>query len=177
MTLDLSTIGADLRTQLADETAAPEYWVVVPARKRGDSFVEKQVGPIVPSTSMRDLAIRYMQRLNRDLAHDGAWIVAWCDVATRPHPIITGFDLPMFTRLVTLWKDRDGDVPFTVDCDDNLRDLLVPGAIEVLVAQAEEAWQAWVHIEREAGIGPQHKIMRAKGQKSHDPRVKVPNFF
>ena len=175
--LDLSTIGADLRTQLAQEATAPEYWVVVPARRLGESFVEKQVGPIRPSTAMRDLAIRYMQRLNREVPHDGAWVVAWCDVATRPHPVIAGLDLPMFTRLVTLWKDRDGDVPFTVDCDDLLRDLLQPNVVAALTAQAEEAWQSWAHIEREAGIGPQHKIKQAMGQKPHDPRVKVPNFF
>ena len=176
MTLDLAVIARQLKTQIRDETDALEYWVVAPARKPGESFVERQIGEIKPATSMRDLAIRYMQRLNREVAHDGAWIVAWCDVAMRPHPVIFGLDVPIFTRLVTLWKDRDGDVPFTCDTDDLLRDLLVPGAVEILVAQADEAWHTTFGIEREAGIGPEHKIKRALGQRPKNPR-EVPYFF
>lgn len=175
--MDLGTIALDLKSQVRDEAVADEYWVCAPARKLGEAFVEKQRGAIAPRMSQRDLAIRYMQRLNREVAHDGAWIVAWCDVAKRPHPIIVGLDVPIFTRMVSFWKDRDGDVPFTVDTDDLLRDLLEPGAIDVLVAQAEEAWQAVFAIEREAGIGPEHKIKWAQGQRPRDARVKVPNFF
>ncbi|MGE0723264.1 MAG: hypothetical protein AB7O45_02755 [Alphaproteobacteria bacterium] len=175
--LDVATIGLQLRTQIEEQTEVPEYWCCAPAKKVGERFVEKQVGEIKPAIAMRDFAIRYMQRLNREVAHDGAWVVAWCDVAPRPHPIIVGLTVPIFTNLVTLFKDRDGDVPFVLECDELLRDLLQPGAIDVLVEQADEAWHTTFGIEREAGITAADKIKFAQGERSANPLVPVPNFF
>jgi hypothetical protein len=71
-------------------------------------------------------------------------------------------------RLVMLWKDRDGDIPFTVDSEDDLVTMLVAGA-EFYAQQAEEAYHGYLDHIRDVDVRPQDMRKATQGQPSADP--------
>lgn len=171
--LDTEIAALDLRTQLADETLDHRWWVAAPA-PTWKGYVEGAQGGLSPSSTQRDFALRYMRRLNQQLADGGAWIVAWAEPAKRPHPLLVGVEVEIYTRLISLWKDRDGDVRYSCDCDDLLRDLLKPGVTDVLVSQAAEAQRVFKEVWKDTGFDKLPTIKAAQGERSADPLVKVP---
>lgn len=68
-----------------------------------------------------------------------------------------------YTKLLIMWKDRDGDVPFTVEIED------FPVFIELhkskIYEDCYQAWQEWQEFEAAVGIDERHKAPVAQGKR------------
>ena len=136
---------------------------------RGDgAFLTHGMGPH-PSPEQMVFAQDVLKLLNKELHHDGAWVI----VFTNPQPLALAIsNLTEYARFAILWMDRDGDVQFTLDWVDgegdmfDFADVLLAG-LETWGNHAEQAWQTWHMIIREA-VDPSESqtIKAAQGQLS-----------
>ena len=166
---DDDLLGARLRWQIEREIAAnqcrnPAFHVTV-CRADNETVAQKIVGAIAPGP-LRVTWARYACRLlNRQAREGGAWVVAWCeprDAAAREP-----------TRVLFLWKDRDGDVPVTFDCVKPF-DATVAMGPTWFVEAGTRAIRAFREHLHEADIRPQDMIREAMGQQSANPRAGGP---
>lgn len=114
---------ADFESGLKDQP----YWCAV-ERSNGD-FKAFESG-YKPEFHEILIAEQIIQALNKEIAHDGAWVVLWTDNGTR---------------FAMLWVDGDGDVQFTCDVDEDGAGMVEKADLYVWIGQAEEAWQSWHH--------------------------------
>lgn len=114
-----------------------------------------------------------LERLNRELHHDGAWVL----VFTHPVPPELRVYLPNhieYGRYALIWIDEDGDPQFTMewsrgDSAGLIDFAAVVGAGILSTAQkAETSWQLWNHHMREVLDPSEGQLLkRAQGQTSH----------
>lgn len=146
------------------EGADGRYYALI-RRRDGDLLSHHPIGPQVDPQQML-WAGRVLGLLNRELHHDGAWVL----VFTHPRPprALTVIEDPkhwLYDRYCLLWVDQDGDVQFTVEWqkgDGELYDFtdVVLAGIESTTAKCESAWQLW------------HTMMRQVPEiKANDPRT------
>lgn len=113
-----------------------------------------------------------LKLLNRELHHDGAWVI----VFTHPAPwsememIRFGGDSE-YDRYAIIWLDADGDPQFSVEWEkgtDELRDftaILLQGATAT-IAKCESAWQTWnLHMRHVLQPTEGQLYRRAKGER------------
>jgi len=108
-----------------------------------------------------------LRMLNRELHHDGAWVIVFTDPAPPQALISLKWE---YRRFAILWLDRDGDPHFSVEWlqgesdEFDFADVLLSG-IESWVARAETAWQEWKMLMRDV-IDPtsEQTFKRAQGQ-------------
>jgi len=86
-------------------------------------------------------------RLNRELDHDGAWVILLTH-RTAISPLVIINATQEFKRFCMIWMDADGDIQFTVENDDPLWMVLSQG-IHHWMDQAEGAWRQWKHLMRD----------------------------
>ena len=116
--------------------------------------------------------------LNRELHHDGAWVV----VFTHPEPPEPGSAILLtppgreYARYVLMWLDRDGDVQFSVEWVKNESELLdfaevLEAGIDSVVEKCEGAWQMW-HLHMREVLDPREgeTFQRARGQMPSSAR-------
>lgn len=118
-------------------------------RKDGSFLAHNPIGPELDG-SQQVFAETMLNRLNRELHHDGAWAI----VFTHPRPDDGSGDhvLLMTTwqygRFVFLWIDQDGDVAFPFEWSQgegdefDFADVLLSG-VESWMDRCEQAWQTW----------------------------------
>ena len=124
----------------------------------------RKKGAITPTVEQTLYAKNLCRKLNRELHLGGMWLTAWAEPAGA-------YNVPQ--RFVLLWKDPDGDVPFTLDNDERYaKQLLIP--LEEWVSDAEQAWLAWREVNKKMDIRPQDQIKAALGEQSADPRASIP---
>lgn len=82
-----------------------------------------------PNVARRDLMREICVALNRQEHRGGHWVVAWN----------TGDD-----EMVVLWRDKDGDLQFTVDFDDAWEEMR-RAPVDLQVQRCVEAWIEWDH--------------------------------
>jgi hypothetical protein len=120
-----------------------------------------------------------LRALNRDLHHDGAWVV----VFTAPQPVASNGsaiyvqpDRVEYGRYAIMWLDEDGDVAFSMEWVQGESDLL--DFADVLLAglpstmeKAEGCWQLWHTAMREV-LAPAEgqTFKRARGQRAASTR-------
>lgn len=140
------------------------YWAVVPADHGLVTFRESPGGGAFVPETHRIYAIELSGILNREVAHDGKWIVCWSE-----------FDLTEGwpRHLAMLWIDRDGDMNFVVDSDED-HATQVYGMLEY-VHQCEQAYQEWRAFIGDVGVKESQKIANALGQPSANERA-VPDM-
>jgi hypothetical protein len=131
-----------------------------------------------PSTPQLDpmqlhWATEALARFNRELHHDGAWVL----VFTHPKPpsiLVAAPNHLTYARYVFLWLDQDGDVQFPMDWMENETELLdfadvVAAGLESNLAHGEESWQRWHHLMRvvpDVKEGRGQTFKRAKGERA-----------
>ena len=124
----------------------------------------RRKGMIVPTVEQILYAKNLCRKLNRELHLGGMWLTAWAE----PEPATR---VPQ--RFVLLWKDPDGDVPFTLDNEETyLQQLRIP--LEEWVSDAEEAWLAFRDLNKKMDIRPQDQIKAALGEPSADSSASIP---
>jgi hypothetical protein len=112
-----------------------------------------------------------LHKLNRELHHDGAWVV----VFTAPGAAADGcaiFAQPgyiEYARYCLMWVDKDGDVQFSIEWVRNESDLLdftdvLMAGIESTMAKCEAAWETWVMQRKVMDPQQGQTFKRAKGQ-------------
>lgn len=117
-----------------------------------------------------------LKRLNRELHHDGAWVVCFTDPAPDGHPeavIIQGSGHREYARYVLMWMDPDADIQFSIEwvrgeVDELLdwNDVLLQGILPVL-EKCETAWQIWhENMIRVLDHGEGQTYKRAKGEQA-----------
>lgn len=103
------------------------------------------------------------ERVNKLARKDGAWVVVWCD------PTIHGVP----TRVMFLFKDKDGDVPCMFDCAEPFPAIVMLGT-DWFVHRAEQVVdnyrREWI---KDLGIKPEQQIRAALGQASVDPKANL----
>lgn len=100
-----------------------------------------------PNHHVRDTMLRTAARLNRDLHHEGCWIVAW-----------------HLERLVFMWRDWDGDLGTMVQVDEPWPRIRHWSVVE-FCDRVETSFEAFREMLRKVELKPEHTIQQARGQK------------
>lgn len=117
---------------------------------------------IVVSTDEQVYAMNVSEMLNREIGHDGYWMVAWAE----PAPIIK---TP--TEMVCRWLDVDKDVQFRVWIEGPFA-VIVGMPLQDIVGSCERAWQEWNEVTTKwLAVHPGQKVKAQLGE-----RVEMPNF-
>ena len=157
----LLVAGLPAQAEAAHITGA--WWVCFwQGGQREPEFRSK--GLINPTVEQTLYAKNLCRKLNRELHLGGMWLTAWAEPSIQylvPH------------RFIVLWKDPDGDMPFTLDNDEPYAyQLRIP--LEEWVSDAEEAWLTYQEINKKMDIRPQDQIKAALGQPSADSSASMP---
>lgn len=151
MDVDVSeyVIGADGRQAVMGFNPG-SYWAAI-QRTNGD--VRRFACDLkeTPPDEKQVWLMQILRGLNKELGHDGRWVVGW----THGN-----------TRFIIMWLDEDGDIQFTVENDEAWA-IMVTQEWNHWMSQAEEAWRYWHKMMREVlDPGPDALHKRAQGQRA-----------
>lgn len=149
-----------------------QYYAIM-LRDSGDLLVHHPVGPSLDPNQMV-WAGTVLRRLNRELHHDGAWVICFT------HPAIVQLETVLhsapnnrtYNRYCLIWMDADSDVQFTQEwiAGDNIgfrvwADVVKAG-IESTVQKCEASWSIW-HQMMQQVLEPKaaQTFKRAKGER------------
>ncbi len=150
--------SATLRQRLADEATFDDgkpgaIWF---ALRRNDGRMVEVKGNallIAPHPMQVSWAMDMANWLNKDLHHDGFWIVAFTNPPANAY-LFQGVVLepqPLYERWVIIWVDREGDPQFTIENDDEFIETMMVSPDDQ-VELCEGAWREW-HEKMRAGFG------------------------
>lgn len=142
-----------------------EYWFAVRCCEDGSRVIERNYDPnkqidliatIDPPWYQQVWAEQMGEHLNRESAHNGAWIVAFT------HPPNFGDLLRVdpnqdWRRVVKLWMDAEGDVAFALDCVDPFFQIAQRNT-DHFIEQAEQAWAQWKVLMRDILDPQEHQL-------------------
>jgi hypothetical protein len=107
--------------------------------------------------------------LNRELHHDGAWLIVWSIAQRKPKGSIG--KSTEFRKFTLLWMDRDGDIAFPIECERSFDDYLAEG-IHAMMAKCEQAYFLWLEAMNALALTPDETFKRAQGQEAPSERAK-----
>lgn len=139
------------------------------AQRSNGAFLEHRMGSRAEPDQVI-FAQDLLTMLNKELHHDGAWVIVFTHPKPREHVLASHGD---YARFAIMWMDRDGDVQFTHDWLEkqgeifDFADVLKAGR-EVWCEHAEQAWKIW-HTMMIDVIDPAEgqTFKRAQGQAPH----------
>lgn len=156
------------------EGADGRYYGVI-MRPNGDLLVHHPIGPRLAPEQMV-WASRVLKLLNRELHHDGAWVIVFTHPKPSPAQCVmlspTHCD---YERYGLIWLDADGDPGFTMEWsagESELRNFteVVLAGIESTGQKAEAAWQTW-HLTRQMlDVKPEQTFKKALGERAPSAR-------
>lgn len=128
------------------------YWFL---RQRDNGKFSKKAVRYVPEYAVQRLSEILLDKLNKQVALGGAWILAWVNNGDK---------------MVCMWMDGDGDVRFTLEVD--AKDIFHPveyrrTGLEKIVQDAYDAWSQW-HLHMVEVLEPKagrETYRRALGEK------------
>lgn len=150
------------------------------AVRDGGLFVGFDSGTLAPGLTPEQQcwAEAMLTVLNREIHHDGAWVIQFTHPATNAvHGILMPGAPAVYERIAFLWMDADGDVQFTHDTVSPFDAVWAEGPMP-WVERCEQSWAAWDHLmnrvlERKDG----ETFKRAKGEQAPSasrPRQPMP---
>lgn len=153
----------------------PAYYACI-LRSDKDLMVHHPFGlPASPEQLM--FAADGLRFLNRELHHDGAWVIVFTD--PKPPQLETAIHMPThveYSRYVFLWLDADGDVQFPMEWEeggggdlDDFADVLIAG-LQTLGQHAENAYKMWTEAMRALDASPAEQFKRALGERAPSAR-------
>lgn len=143
----------------------PRYYAVI--QRRDGHFLDHNPASPELEEMQAVFARDLLQMLNKELHHDGAWVIVFTD----PQPPTALISLKWeYRRFAVIWVDRDGDPQFSLEWlqgeseEFDFADVLLSG-LESWGARAETAWQQWKLLMRDV-LDPSSDqlIKRAQGQ-------------
>jgi len=131
--------------------------------------------PASPKLALEQLtwAADLLRLLNREIHHDGAWVIVFTHPET-PHYESILHSTPThwkYRRYAILWIDEDGDPQFTQEWSQNDSEMLdfadvVVAGLESTAAKAETAWQLWnTHMRDVLDPAEGQLVKAAKGER------------
>lgn len=136
-------------------------WYAVIRRPSGHIVIERNydpgdtlemLTPLDPPSHQQIYAEQAAIMLNKECAHDGAWIVALTHAPEFADLLRVNPNYE-WRRMVKLWMDADGDVQFAVDNIEPFS-VIMQVSLEHFIEQTEEAWKQWKQLMRDA-VDPQ----------------------
>lgn len=119
-----------------------------------------------------------LRLLNRELHHDGAWVVVFTNPKPSPGQCIMAAPTHCdYERYGLIWLDADGDCQFTVEWAAgesgdliDFADVMIAGK-ESTAEKCEAAWEAWHLMMRKVlEPKPEQLFKRAQGQRAPSAR-------
>lgn len=105
---------------------------------------------VLPTVEQQVFLMELLRRLNREIHHDGRWIVAW----THGNQ-----------RWIAMWVDPHGDIAFTMDNEDRWEEVIKQPML-YWVGDCEGSWTAWHHsMVTVLNPAPEAEYKRAQGQR------------
>ncbi len=122
---------------------------------------------VEPHEIQKGFADQLVRQLNREVGHDGGWIVGFTHPPYRGDAIRVDGD-NVWGRMFFLWLDKDGDPQFTFDTDLPFVEVFGSG-IEGYLNQCEKAYHEWEKVLgkqglKDLGIKEDQLIKEALGQ-------------
>ncbi len=122
------------------------YWVVVPEgdTMRGQIVLKNYTASplsIDPHEMQQEFARQVREVLQKELHHDGVWVVGWTHPPEAWEAVRIDGD-NVWGRLIMIWLDEDADPQYTVESDLPFL-AMVEAGIENYLGQAARAHEAW----------------------------------
>lgn len=126
--------------------AKAHYWIVAPTVDGSrDHHILKNFSVGIMDVEPHDMQMAFAQelryRLQKDLSHDGLWLVGWTHPPASWEAIKVDGD-NCWNRLVMVWLDEDADPHFTVETDIPFVEMIGRGG-HYYLELAEEAHKTW----------------------------------
>lgn len=155
------------------EEASDFPWFSWVRGENGDSRSFKNT-KIVPHEEQRALMLDLVRGLNKEIGHDGRWVTGWVHPILFPEDvglfILSAVDIEReFRRGIMMWMDVDGDVQFTVEIDEPMREIRQID-VEHWIEQAEDGHILWRDMMGILGAGEGQRYKRAQGQAAPSTR-------
>ena len=151
--------------EAAFNTGSTRYVAYLP---QGNKVTSLTNGP-QPVDELRMFGMDMVGALNRELHHDGAWVIVLTDPVRDGGVIIDLSAKWLYQRWVILWLDEDGDVQFPVENEERLELVLSMGPDHWL-EQCELAWNLWDENRKDLGAKPEQTFKRAQGETAPSAR-------
>lgn len=142
-------------------------------RDDGNLFCHHPGSPS-PSPDQLMWAGDVLKKLNRELHHDGAWVVVFTHVLpVSIESVLHNATHADYGRYALIWLDQDGDAQFTVEWEAGITTDLVDftaillAGIHSTVQKCDAAWTTWDHHMRHV-LKPKagQTFKRAKGERA-----------
>ncbi len=114
-----------------------------------------------PVWTHRLFGSKIVEYLNHEINYDGAWILIWIKPENNSSIILP--DGVSYTEIRILWIDKDGDVQFTVEIDDDLSEMVKLG-YHYWVEQCEDAHGHWRHQRKVLDLVDGQSFKHAQGE-------------
>lgn len=107
-------------------------------------------------------AMNVSEMLNREIPHEGYWMVSWCHPGVRRKEPL---------EMIVRWLDRDKDVQFRVWFEGPPAKVMAK-PLEDIAGACEAAWQEWYEtIKHRLEVSPNQMVKATLGEK-----IDMPDF-
>jgi hypothetical protein len=117
-----------------------------------------------------------LRLLNRELHHDGAWVLVFTHPHSVPGPsVLHQAGHAEYRRYGLIWLDADGDPQFTMEWQHGTAELpsftdVMLAGIESTAQKAEQAWMLWDDSHKTLDLKAEQTFKRAQGQRAPSAR-------
>ena len=145
--------------RLIDESQQEEFVAVLTQHDGSRSWV----GPgLLPVAGQMITAFNMALKINKEINHDGAWIIQL--IKSQQQPIVLKSEFAEYSSFLFIWMDRDGDCQFTVELDDSIKEIINAGIIH-WIDQLEDAYILWKESQEVLELAPGQTVKAAKGER------------